>query len=188
MRKKIIISFALIGILAIGGCSRLDETNEINPVETNKPINDEAKLKIISISENPKDISDFEIVGEEYYCDIDGDEEEEKIALHTSAQKEDGYFMWDDSHDWILRVEDGDNIYELYNEHIHGKIYMSVYDYYNDGNANKVISLNISESASNEIREYTNSDGNFYENIVYTTNTKANEGISELYSTIPDYE
>lgn len=185
--KKVVTLIAMLGII-ITGCSVNDKDNYDKPEVTDNNVKEEISLKEIEKKENPKDISDFEVIGEEYYYDIDDDGEEDKIGLYTSAQKEGGYFMWEDSHEWVLRVENKDGIYDLYDNHIHGKAYMGVYDYYNDGQVSKVITLNVLESASNEIREYTFKNSKCYENIAYTTTKNANEGISEMYSTIPDYE
>ena len=69
---------------------------------------------------------------------------------------------------------------------------MNVADYYNLGEEEKVISLIISSNASHEVREYRYDDSLdgacFTETIAFTTNDTADEGINNLYSSIPSYK
>ena len=65
---------------------------------------------------------------------------------------------------------------------------MNVSDYYNGGEEEKVISLYIFANTFNEIREYRFDGENFVEEIVYSTDSAAKEGIGMLYSSVPKYE
>jgi len=63
-------------------------------------------------------IEDYTIL-DSYDYDIDGDGEEETIALYTTAQRDsNGEIMWDDGQVWLLAVHDSDKDYELYNNYL----------------------------------------------------------------------
>ncbi len=184
MKKLLLMMIMTVAVLLASGC-----TNGANPEEgTTGQENEVVREKVIDITSAPSDVQFYEPMGR-YKSNIINDENEDIISLYTSAQRDKkGEMMWDDSQDWVLQAETENGVYELYRERIHGSAYMNVSDYYNDGAEEKVITLLISSNAHNEIREYRFNGESFVETIAYTTDDVANEGISSLYTSIPDYE
>ena len=181
MKKRILASICLVGIM-LCGCKPTVVEQTPNQEEL------DPKTKVISISTTPKDVTKWEPLGK-FLTDVDGDDEDDKIVLYTSAKRDkNGDLMWDDTHEWILCVETKNGVYELYDERIHGNAYMSVSDHYNDNNEEKVISLYVSANAVNEIREYRFLENTFSETIAYTTDDTASGGINTFYSSVPSYE
>ena len=198
MKKFFLMIIPILSVMLASGCGGNGQnnteqpnnevvTNTENPIEENKH---EAKI----VGNNPPtDTEGFEPVGR-YEFDIDGDGEEDTVTLYTSAMRDEkGDMMWDDSHIWLLQAERANNeVNDLFSQRLGGRVYMNVSDYYNSGEEEKVITLIISSNAFHEIREYryddTLSGACFTETTVYTTDEAANEGIGNLYSSIPDYE
>jgi hypothetical protein len=47
--------------------------------------------------------------------DLDRDGENERIEMYVNAEKDDkGEFMWDDGHNWLFVVKDGEHTYPLF--------------------------------------------------------------------------
>lgn len=180
MNKKILA--AVIGCVMLCGCVPNGQTSEQS--ESPKPTE---AVKKINTTASPKDTSDFEPMGR-YETDITGDGSEDLITLYTSAERsENGEMLWDDTQEWLLSAETENGVYELYSERIHGFAYMNVADFYKETGDEKVVSVYIAGNAVNELREYSFSDNAFNENIAYSTDKTAKEGINSLYSSIPEY-
>lgn len=163
--KKIILLIAIAAVLS--SCSS-DKTPSVTATPVVSPnVIDENEYKIIDKTENRSYVNMNKYQDCNY--DFDHDDVEETVTLYTNAQRDDkGDFLWDDSQDWILTVEGNNGNYILYDEHMHGKLEMFVSEKYKkDGNITPSVRLVISTSAGFEIKEYTYSDGNFREEIVY---------------------
>lgn len=65
----------------------------------------------------------------EFSFDFDGDGVDEKIELHTQAEKsQDGEMMWDDGQNWLLVIVDGNEFYSLFQDRIQlGSLYFGVW-------------------------------------------------------------
>ena len=189
--KRMIIALSAIACLMIAGCQfeTKSENNSDNDKETISETEiDNRKLTIVGNNPSYEDIDKFEPLAQ-FFEDIIKDGNSDKITLYTSAGRDmKGEMMWDDSQVWILRIETENGIHDLYNERISGYAYMNVSDYYNGGESEKVISLYIFANTFNEIREYRFDGENFVEEIVYSTDSTAKEGIGTLYSSVPKYE
>lgn len=155
------------------------------PVTNDEPIVETDNIKLISIQTQEKELDDFELLGE-YTAQIDG---ESYIRLYTSAQRDKkGELMWDDTQEWVLRAETKSGNYVLYDERTNGRAYMKVFESYNEDGDEIVINLHIYANTYNEIREYRFNGQDFEERIRYTTDETSTHGISELYSSIPQYK
>lgn len=193
MRKKLLIFAAFLIVISASGCNTLPQgqnTPSDNPQNSSESSSqpEENKKTKISVTPSPIDVNGYEALSKCMY-DVINDGNEDIITLYTSAERDmTGEMMWDDTQEWVLQVETDKGVYDLYDERIHGRAYLNVSDYYNDGDEQKVISLYIAGKSFNEIREYRFDDGKFIEETAYSTDNNANEGIGTLYSSIPDYE
>lgn len=177
--------FGLMMILLLCGC-----TNEIgkqteNPQQT-QPVEDTRK---IVGNQMLKDCVDWEVMAE-YEIDVTNDGNDDTVKLFTSAKRnKKGEMMWDDTQEWVLRVEHSDGkMSDLYDERIHGTVYLNIADAYHDGTDERIVSLHIFGNSFNEVREYVYNGTNFLEDRVYSTDEYATEGINLIYSSVPAYE
>lgn len=185
--KKILM--LLLALCMITACTptelvvneNVDNTGMVAPVE-------EDKFNLIRKSNEEINYDDYELLGH-YTTEFDGIDEDVEVKLYTSAQRDKmGNLMWDDSQNWVLTVEDSDGVYMLYNERINGQAYMKVMKSYNDNSEETLINLHIYANTHNTIMEYSFNGEAFEERIRYTTDEISKQGISELYSSIPQYE
>lgn len=188
--KKTLLLTGMLLCAAVSGCSLVNNSNPTEsqspePSHTAEAIKNTRDIKVVS---SPKDVGTWEPMGK-YTADITGDGEDDIITLYTSAQRDvRGEMMWDDTQEWVLRVETAEGVYDLYDERIHGCAYMSVSDVYNKDDEQKLISLYISGNSFREVRDYTYNSEKFTETSAYSTDDLSSEGISEIYSSIPQYE
>ncbi len=158
------------------------------PVINDEPLVQAEDVKLIVKTQEGENLDGFELLGQ-HTADIEGIEKETSIGLYTSAMRDKkGELMWDDTQEWVLRAETGFGHYVLYDERINGRAYMKVLNSYNDEGDEVVINLHIYANTYNEIREYRFNGEEFEERICYTTDESSKQGISELYTSIPDYE
>ena len=197
MKKRLFILTLILSLFLVNGCSffEQEEPNVENEPQSSMPADtqvteepeDERKTEI-DITSSPVNVEGYEALSKCMY-DVINNGNEDTITLYTSAQRDmTGEMLWDDTQEWVLQVETDNGVYDLYDERIHGRAYLNVSDYYNDATEQKVISLYIAGKSFNEIREYYFEEGKFIEEIAYTTDDNAKEGIGTLYSSIPDYE
>ena len=185
MKKILAVMLLLCMMTACTSAEQVANENIDNP-EIVTPLED--KFRLIKKSNEDINYGDYELLGH-YKTNIDGIDEEVDINLYTSAQRDKmGNLMWDDSQDWFLTVEASDGLYMLYNERINGKAYMKVMKSYNDNSEETIINLHIYANTHNAIIEYRFNGQDFEERIRYTTDETSTHGISELYSSIPQYK
>ena len=186
--KKTLLITSLLLCATLSGCSGGEmplESQTPAPVQTAEADKKTKDMKVIS---SPKDVGTWEPMGK-YTQDVTGDGEDDIITLYTSAQRDArGEMMWDDTQEWVLRVETAEGVYDLYDERIHGYVYMSVSDVYDKDEDKKLISLYIDGNSFREVRDYMYSENKFTETVAYSTDDLSSEGISEIYSSIPQYE
>ena len=179
MKKILSVIFAICMLTA---CTPTE------PVMNDEPMVQTEDVKIITKSGEDKNLDNFELLGQHTVA-IDGIEKETCISLYTSAMRDKkGELMWDDTQEWVLRAETAFGHYVLYDERTNGRAYMKVFNSYNDDGDEIIINLHIYANTYNEIREYRFNGEAFEERIRYTTDETSTQGISELYSSIPDYE
>ncbi len=182
MKKILVLVTALIMLTACTPTEPVVNENIDNP----EPVED--RFNLITKSNEDINYDDYELLGH-YTVDIDGIDEEVDISLYTSAQRDKmGNIMWDDSQDWFLTAKVSDGVYMLYNGRINGRAYMKVMKSYNDNLEETLINLHIYANTHNTIMEYSFNGENFEERIRYTTDETSKHGVSELYTSIPDYE
>lgn len=155
-----------------------NEKNIVKSIETNEymkklvlasmeeDINLEDPL-IISKSEK-FDVSNLTLL-DAYIIDIDGDGEDERVAMYTRAEKDAyGEMMWDDGQDWLVIVEGKDNDYVLFNDYVQiGSMQFFVYTIED----NFYVSTITSSTANLKMKEYKFNKENesFEENLKFTT-------------------
>ena len=179
MKKILAVIFAVCTLTA---CTPAEQ------VINEEPVVQKEDVKFINKAEEDKNLYNFELLGQ-HTVEIDGIEKETCISLYTSAMRDKkGELMWDDTQEWVLRAETAVGNYVLYDERANGRAYMKVFNSYNDDGDEIIINLHIYANTYNEIREYRFNGEAFEERIRYTTDETSKQGISELYTSIPDYE
>lgn len=185
--KKILILAVSLCLLAACTPNEKKTTEEVGgetAVTENK--NEDKVYRKIKIDAEERDFSETELLGQ-YNTELDG--MGTVVSLYTSAMRDKrGNLMWDDTQEWILTAETADGSYTLYDGRINGRAYMSVFDSYGENSDEIVISLHLFANTFNEIREYRFENGEFEENISYTTDDSFSEGIGELYNSVPQYK
>ena len=115
-----------------------------------------------------------------YEWDLNGDKEEEKISLYTSAEKDGDEFLWNDSQKWVLEIKNSDGYYILFNQNIsNGKAYFDVDE---TGDEIYTVTLYITSSQGVSIKQYAYDKTGFVEKQPYQSNT-----LNKLHSGIPSY-
>lgn len=103
-----------------------------------------------------------------------------EVALYTSAQKEGGELMWDDSQHWLLEYSDGSGYYPLVSKYIsHGSVY---YDVFEDENGEWLINAYTMSGAGTVITQYSLGENGFEEKTIYDSGS-----VNKITSTIPSY-
>ena len=177
----------LLSVCTLCACTPKEPVSNDN-VAGNEEQQIEEKVRTIAKSEEANDFSKFELLGQ-YTALVDGIEEEVCFNLFTSAQRDKtGELMWDDTQEWILTADTAFGRYILFDERINGHAYMKVLKSYNENSEATIINLHIYANTYNEIREYRFNKDVFEERKLFTTDDNSTQGISELYSTIPEYE
>ncbi len=103
------------------------------------------------------------------------------LTLYTSAQKEGGEFVWDDSQKWVVEMSDGNGgYYTLYDQLVsNGSVY---YDIVQKDNGDKIINVYTMSGAGTTIKQYTRTDTGYTEKTVYNSGV-----VNRLLSTVPTY-
>lgn len=192
MKKNSIIAAAVL-TLALAGCdggkpAEPSPPPSVSPSQT-PAVTQAPKKQEKKIEKTDKDTvpSAWTTLGEQEY-DVISDGNADIISLRTSAVREDGELLLDDSQEWALTVKTEDGIYPLYRERTHGTPYMDISELYIGEETVPVITLYVFASAGTEIRQYRYRDGAFYESTIYSTQEEADGGINRIYSNIPKYE
>ena len=183
--KKILMLIIVLSMVCACTPTKNVTTNEtVETPGTVTPVKEE-KVNIIEKSNEEMSFDNFELLGQ-YDVQIDEDVE---CNLYTSAQRDKkGELMWDDSQEWVLEAKTSLGTYVLYDERISGRAYMNVINSYNDDQEETIINLHIYANTYNEIREYRFNGEAFEERLIYSTDETSNQGIGELYTSIPSYE
>ena len=103
------------------------------------------------------------------------------LTLYTSAQKEGGEFIWDDSQKWVVEISDGNGgYYTLYDQLVsNGNVY---YEIVQKENGDKIINVYTMSGAGTTIKQYTRTDTGYTEKTVYNSGV-----VNRLFSTVPIY-
>jgi hypothetical protein len=200
--KNFKIILAIVFVLLLSGCkqnevvsttSKAVTTTEATTVkipETTQVTQATPKLNTItSTKKSDYDVTKLSKVSQ-YSYDIDEDGTKENIVLYTAAGVDkDGKFIWDDGQNWSLVVEDGEQIYKLFDHYVQlGSAYFEFSEYYKNDNKIPTITLVVSEGASFYLENYSYDKANKYftEELLYSSQDKSDAGISKLFSSIPD--
>ena len=173
-------------VLSFSGCNKNAEVPETPVVKPEI----ESKDEIIKPAKIPADVLDWNEASK-FVSDIDGDGENERIILVTSAERDrDGEFFWNDGQNWALYI-DGKEDYLLYNQYLStGFPYFEVSDYYMKDGTKTQIKLIVSTGASFSVSNYgfSASDGGYVKTVIYDTSNVTEGGINRIFSSLSDYD
>lgn len=167
---------------------------ETLPVKTKKPeqtpkalTDEEETAEPVEAKSETSAAEGWETV-REYTADMDADGADDVISLYTSAMREDGEFMWDDSHSWLLEIKTGDGkYYPLYKtDNSHGSVYFSVGEEYGD----KVVPLVYmyrASGAGTALEKFTFENGGYIKRTLYDSDSDSGQGINIRYSSMEQY-
>lgn len=175
--KKHIMILAAASLIALSGCA---EKPADTPAEPTVP-EDEALKSICHTPGEAPDAAGFRVTGE-YMYDFDSDGEEDTLELWTAATASDGEEHEDDGERQRVTVTTAEGVFVLFDEYVQlGDISLDVGELYND-EAEKIVILTMTTGAGKSIRHYTFSDGAFYEELVYSTDSFAEGGANLIAS------
>ncbi|AOT72554.1 hypothetical protein [Geosporobacter ferrireducens] len=119
----------MIAVTSLIACQPIKK----NPMNQ-QPLNEKTKDTIIQATEKDPRQNSMATKLSEFAVDLDLDGEEEKIELHTAAERnKNGEMVWDDGQKWLLVVQDGDLYYSLLDEYVQlGQVYFNVSYYDNE--------------------------------------------------------
>ena len=112
-------------------------------------------------------------------------EEGDELTLYTSAFKENGKFVWDDSADWLLELKSSDgSYYVLYSGMVsNGNVYFDVVSF---DEKNYILVREIS-TAADYTKVFCVKDGEICETTELDLNTLSQKDTNLLYSSVPFY-
>lgn len=126
----------------------------------------------------------------EYFCDLNGDGEDEKVVLYTDAQKNGGELVLNDGNSWSFVVFDQKNnlYYNLFDEYVQlGNVYFQVADFIKKDNAEPAVLLYKMSGSGIEIFKYTSNGKNgFFKEVIYDTSKESEGGINLKYSSVSE--
>lgn len=186
--KKSILALMLTGLIVLtSGCGEKVETPGINDPEQNETVQPEKK--IVKKGEIPLEVLEWNEAAS-YTGDVDGDGTDEVVMLLTSAEQEDGEFLWNDGQNWALYVDDREDDYLFLKKYLNaGSVYFEVLDYYMDEGTQPVISVVESTGAGFSVKNYrfSSTDKGYIETVVYDTKDVTEGGTNRRYSSFPEY-
>ena len=191
MKKIKILSVVLCIILLVAGCGKASPVTPQGSGDTvTEPTVVQPERKIIKSSALPEEISDWNTVSS-FDGDVDGDGDDEKITLVTSAERDrKGDFVWSDGQNWALTVYDGEECYLLYKEYVSaGYPYFEVSEYNTESGPVPQINLIVSGGARLLMVSYGYSAENngYEETVIYDTNVVSEGGVNRMHSSLPAY-
>lgn len=200
--KKLKALIIVLFIVLISGCNQTQpqssqtiQTAQTQTIQASTSSVTETKQqseKLDSIRSTKKSDYDFTKLTKvsQYSYDIDDDAVQEDIILYTTAEVNDkGEIIWDDGQNWSLFVEDGEQVYKLFDQYVQlGSAYFEFSEYYMNSGKIPTITLLVSEGAQFYLRNYSydKANKNFTQELLYTSEDKTDAGISKLFSSMPD--
>lgn len=173
--KKYIIIFISIFILSFCGCNKPETPPK------NQEINIQKEEEDKKIKHEPRDAVDTEGYKKlnEYSYDFDSDGEDDLLEVFSTVfYEEDDEPHYDDGANWIITVTTASGVYKLYDGYIQlGKAELDIGEIYNE-TPEKLIILTQTTGAGKSVVHYIFSDGVFYEEIVYTTDSYSKGGVN----------
>ena len=186
--KKLGLFLILVGIVAaISGCDGKVNEPEKVPVNENEVV--QTETKIVKTGEIPSEVFEWNEAAS-YTGDVDGDGTDEVVMLLTSAEQEDGEFLWNDGQSWALYVDDREDDYLFLKKYLNtGSVYFEVLDYYMEEGTQPVISVVESTGAGFSVKNYrfSSTDKGYIETVIYDTKDETAGGTNRRYSSFPEY-
>ncbi len=193
MKKIIFIAMMLIGLSAcspeeLSNISTSNSESTQQTVQTNALTEDEMALKHISSSNTSETVESMNKIRSAEY-DFDADGNADMVSLYANVEKdEEGKYIWDDFHRWLLEVEMGNGeFYKLFDNQISlGQLYFDVSEVYND-EVMPVVTIFMTSGSGLEIYQVSFEGQDFIERKIYSSEDISTGGINKIYSSIPSY-
>lgn len=179
--KKIFV-FALIALLtACGNTPTPTQQPTLAPTEVPQ-IQNTKKIEIPAVTEL---VSDGLTQVSSVDCSLISKDTFETVTLYTSAQKENGRFVWDDHARWVLEItSDTGNIFTLYDTEVsNGSIYFDIVEI----DSKKFVLLRNISTAADYTKAFTFEDGKLYETEEPDMNEMKNADVNLIFTSVPKY-
>jgi hypothetical protein len=113
MFRKICLGVLMLSFLV--ACQQ-EPQKESNTSDTGTKQNSKEDLQTEKVIIKPVKIETFPVsLYDQTEFDLDRDGEMEQIEMYVNAEKDEkGEFMWDDGHNWLFVVKDGEHTYPLF--------------------------------------------------------------------------
>ena len=149
---------------------------------------DEMSVEPVVKKETSSAKPEWEVV-REYSYDMNGDGNPDRISLYTSAIREEGVFLWDDTHSWCLEVKTGeDSYYPLYTvDASRSVVYFSVGEQQSGDTIKPVVYLYDTSGTNVTLEQFTFEGDGFVKRSLYDSKTAVKDGVNIMYSSIPQY-
>lgn len=177
--KNISLFLVVIMILAVSfGCTPKDSSpppaevvDNDDPQDNKDPVKEPEGI-IIEVTDKV-DITGLSLL-DSYKIDINGDGNEEIIAMYVNAEQgPDGEIYWDDGQNWLFLVQDTDKDYVLFSDYVQlGSIKFHIYTSDDDF---KITTIQTS-TASLKLTEYSfhKESNSFVSNVKFETSGNVN--------------
>ena len=188
MKKLLILASVLLILTA---CEAKEASKPIEPTEapvvtgTEEPKASGEEIKASEKSAVKEDFS--EVTVSEY--DFNSDGAPDTVTLYSNAEvTENGRFMWEDFHQWILEVKLAeDEYYTLFDGSIStGQLYFEIAELYNE-DVLPIVTTFLTTSSSLDINQFSYNGDCFVKDTVYSTEDVSKSGINRVFSSIPSY-
>ncbi|MBP3361876.1 MAG: membrane lipoprotein lipid attachment site-containing protein [Clostridia bacterium] len=188
--KKILT--LITAVLILSSCTaqppeKTPATTSQAPVSTTAPAKTEAakKVSFTPVESGTESKADTMTEAASVDTELLSEEDMDTITLYTSAKKENGKFVRDDSEEWLLEIEGADGkYYTLFDERVsNGNIYFDVAEV---GEKKYILLHNIS-TAADYIKVFCVNDKAVCETNELDLNSMQTEAINLIYTSIPNY-
>lgn len=184
MKKIFILLTAAVMLTACGNSSQISPSATPQPPQITQTPEPEAIVKTevppvaAASTEGLTAVSSVD-------CSLISDDTFETVTLYTSAEKENGRFVWDDHARWVLEItSDTGSAFTLYDTEVsNGSIYFDIVEV---SNKTFVLLRNIS-TAANYTKAFTFEDSKLYETNELDLNEMKNIPINLIFTSTPNY-
>lgn len=179
--KKYIITLLTFSLLLLTGCNNKTPKTEEPVTPPQEVITEPEKIKHEAVEEI--DSEGWNSLGGVTY-DFDSDGKDDKLQVYSTAWFKPGEsHLHNDGANWMITVTTAKGVYKLFEGYLNsgGLPEIDVGELYNE-EPEKVIILTQTTTAGKSVTHYTFSDGAFFEELVYSTDSFTQNGANIIES------